>query len=315
MASFFASWSRVITAISAAAVVLTSPVAHADFHADLKRIDAALKQNPSRVLGYALESCLSRRTFAIDLYSHGHTARAERKLKTCFRLLEIPETAPVARVTAPTQEDLQAKARREIEEALALTPDTARGLEVYRECAACHMPEGWALAHGGMPQIAGQHRSVVIKQLADIRLGNRANATMAPYAAVETIGSAQAIADVAGYIDSLEINVALAKGSGEDLELGERLYNENCALCHGQTGEGNAETFTPRIHAQNFNYLLRQFNAIRDGSRLNANPEMVAQIQGFEDREIQAVLDYVSRLAPPAEFQAPPDWKNPDFVD
>ena len=41
---------------------------------------------------------------------------------------------------------------------------------------------------------------------------------------------------------------------------------------------------------------------------------MLIEIQGFEDREIHAMLDYVSRLEPPAELQAPPDWKNPDFV-
>ena len=40
---------------------------------------------------------------------------------------------------------------------------------------------------------------------------------------------------------------------------------------------------------------------------------MLAQIQGFEDRETRAVLDYVSRLEPPPELQAPPGWRNPDF--
>lgn len=34
----------------------------------------------------------------------------------------------------------------------------------------------------------------------------------------------------------------------------------------------------------------------------------------FGDEEMTAVLDYASRLMPPAEFRAPPGWKNPDFV-
>ncbi len=42
---------------------------------------------------------------------------------------------------------------------------------------------------------------------------------------------------------------------------------------------------------------------------------MVTPIQGFEESETKAVLDYVSRLEPPAELQAPPDWHNPDFVE
>jgi len=263
---------------------------------------------------HALESCATRRGFAVSHYLNGDTTRAERSLKACFNLLEIPETAPSAKVVAPTREELEARAKREIEKALALTPDTARGLTIYRDCAACHMPEGWGLPNGGMPQIAGQLRSVVVKQLADIRAGNRDNALMAPYSSAEVIGGAQAIADVAAYIESLEMNVDMVKGNGKDLELGERLYHENCARCHGATGEGMVEGYGPRIQAQNYNYLVRQFEWIRDGKRRNANPEMVAQIRSFGDRETHAVLDYVSRLEPPVEFQAPPDWKNPDFA-
>jgi cytochrome c553 len=99
------------------------------------------------------------------------------------------------------------------------------------------------------------------------------------------------------------------------LKLGERLYAENCARCHGAEGQGDGEAFVPRIQAQHYQYLVRQFEWIRDGKRRNANPEMVEQIQGFGARETHAVLDYVSRLEPAAPLQAPAGWKNPDFAD
>jgi len=164
-----------------------------------------------------------------------------------------------------------------------------------------------------VPQLAGQHRSVVIKQLADIRFGNRANQLMFPYSSVEAIGGTQAVADVAGYIDTLEISVENGKGDGKDLELGASLYAKNCADCHGAQGEGDAKKFRPRIQAQHYDYLITQFEQIRAGTRRNADAEMVAQIKNFEDREMRAVLDYVSRLQPPEQFQAPPGWSNPDF--
>jgi cytochrome c553 len=302
----------------AAAVLAGPPAALADFEADLKRIDHALKTNPSQVPGNLLDACLNRRKLATELYHNGFEARAVRRLKQCFGLLAIPLTAPARTVAAPavpTAEELQAKAKREIEQALHLTPDVSRGLEIYRECAACHMPEGWGLENGSVPQIAGQHRNVIIKQLADIRAGNRDNVLMVPYSSAERIGGPQGVADVAAYIDTLEISVATRKGPGDDLELGERLYRENCARCHGATGEGNNETFVPRIHAQTYGYLLRQFEWIRDGKRRNANPDMVTQIQEFGERETHAVLDYVSRQEPPARLQAPPGWKNPDFAN
>jgi cytochrome c553 len=307
--------SRVLIAVATAAVFFLSPSVRADFEEDLARVDHALRTNPSRVLRSALDSCLDRRKFAIELYDTGHEARANRSLKSCFRLLNIAEVAPVKKVVSPSQEDLQAKATAELLRALSLTPDIVNGLAIYRDCAACHKPEGWGLSNGSVPQIAAQHRNVVIKQLADIRAGNRDNVLMAPYSSVESIGGAQAVADVAAYIDTLELSVTTGKGAGDDLELGERLYRENCVRCHGETGEGSNEGFAPRIHAQHYKYLVRQFEWIRDGKRRNSNPEMVAQIQGFGDRETHAVLDFVSRLEPPAAIKAPPGWKNPDFAD
>jgi cytochrome c553 len=306
---------KCLIALAAALALVGPPAVFADFQGDLARIDKALKSNRT-LPGHLLNSCLSRRKFALELYHRGHEARAARSLKHCYMLLNIPEvaaapSAPKRHITTP--EELQAKAAREIEKALGLTPDIAKGLEIYRECAACHMPEGFGLQGGSVPQIAGQHRNVIIKQLADIRAGNRDNVLMVPYSSVESIGGAQAVADVAAYIDTLEISITTRKGSGDDLEMGERLYRENCARCHGATGEGNNAEFVPRIHSQSHPYLIRQFEWIRDGKRRNANLEMVKQIQGFGERESHAVLDYVSRLEPPAEMQAPPGWKNPDF--
>jgi cytochrome c553 len=287
-----------------------------DFPKALERVDDALQKNPSRVPLIVLESCRERRNFAARLYDAGMIPRAERSLRFCFDLLQISETPSKSTDRAVvSMEEVQAKAAREVEKALGLTPNIEKGLEIYRTCALCHQPEGWGLTNGSVPQLAGQHRDVVIKQLADIRAGYRDNAMMIPYSAVEVIGGAQAVADVAGYIDTLEISVGNGKGRGNDLELGESLYRKNCARCHGDEGEGNPDDYVPRIQAQHYKYLVRQFQWIRDEKRRNANAEMVAQIQDFEEREINAVLDYVSRLEPAAELQAPPDWHNPDFAD
>jgi len=307
-----------IVLVAASSWVITGAAVAKDFERDLARIDDALKKNPAHVPEYALDACADRRQFAVRLYNQGSAARAERSLAYCFSLLKIspnaPEVAEVDETTEVSMEEIQAKAAREVERALSLQPDLDRGLAIYRSCAMCHTPEGFGLWNGSVPQIAGQHRTVVIKQLADIRAGNRDAVLMIPYASVESIGGAQAVADVAGYIDTLEIGVEGGKGPGEDLELGKQLYADNCARCHGPNGEGDAAKYVPRIQAQHYQYLVRQFEWIRDGKRRNANPEMAAQIQDFDDRQEHAVLDYVSRLEPPKELQAPAGWKNPDFA-
>lgn len=201
----------------------------------------------------------------------------------------------------------------EREEALTLKPDVANGRDVYEVCSACHMPEGWGLTDGTFPQLAGQHRSVIIKQLADIRDGHRDNPTMYPFALPSEIGGTQAIADVSEYIAILKMNPDNGVGKGDDLALGAKLYADNCVRCHGAQGEGDADKYYPRIQAQHYEYLLRQYRWIKEGKRRNSNPEMVEQIKNFTDRDTMAVLDYVSRLKPAPELVAPKGWKNPDF--
>lgn len=295
-----------------------------DFRQSLARVDRALRENPNRVSTAALNSCQSRRQRAALLYHSGESERAERRLRYCFQVLGIPEKevvvdpevaakAAAARAAAATKK-ARADAARELDGALDLKPDFENGLKIYRECARCHTPEGWGLSSGVVPQLAGQHRKVVIKQLADFRAGNRDNRVMIPYSSAEAIGGPQAVADVAGYIDTLEISVENGKGPGKDLELGAKLYKENCVACHGVNGDGDNDRYIPRIQAQHYQYLVTQFEWIRDGKRRNSNPEMAAQIKKFDERQVSAVLDYVSRLEPDESLQAPPGWRNPDFA-
>ncbi len=206
----------------------------------------------------------------------------------------------------------------EQKDALSLTPDRENGLDVYEVCAACHLTEGWGTEEGTFPQLAGQHREVLIKQLADIRSLNRDNPTMYPFARRESIGDEQALADVVAYIEKLPMNPDNGKGkwdeSAAEYAEGKKLYTDNCVKCHGDNGEGKAKEFYPRIQGQHYNYMLRQFEWIRDGKRRNANPEMVEQIKGFSDRDMQMVINYVSRTPVPKEDLAPSkDWMNPDF--
>lgn len=296
----------------AGATVLALPVLANTFDDDLAQVDHALKTNPTKAIHQSLESCLRQRNHAVVLNKMGRAERAARALQYCFDSLQLARKE-VHKVSAPSQEELQAKANLEYEKALELTPDVANGLTIYGDCAACHEPEGWGRTTGSVPQIAGQHRKVVIKQLADYRAGNRDSVLMVPYATVESIGGTQAVADVAAYISTLEISVENGKGPGNDLESGGNLYQEHCIECHGQNGEGSNDGLAPRIQAQHYKYLLRQFQWIRDGKRRNASKEMTDLSQALSDDEISAVLDYSSRLQPAEELRAPAGWKNPDF--
>ena len=81
----------------------------------------------------------------------------------------------------------------EQDEALHLTPNHENAIEVYEVCSACHQLNGWGLDDGTFPQISGQHYTVIIKQLADIRALNRDNPTMYPFALPSEIGGSPSL--------------------------------------------------------------------------------------------------------------------------
>jgi cytochrome c553 len=210
--------------------------------------------------------------------------------------------------------DDPALAAAELEKAIHLEPNLDEGRKVYLLCAVCHQPEGWGSTDGDYPQIAGQHASVIIKQMADIRARNRDNPTMFPFTVLDHL-TLQQIADVSAYIARFPMDPENGVGPGDDLKHGERLYVKYCAECHGAQGQGVAKDQMPLIQGQHYEYLVRQFEWIRDGKRRNADPEMVKQIQSFTDRDVAAVMDYTSRLRPPPERLAEPGFRNPDFPD
>jgi cytochrome c553 len=127
--------------------------------------------------------------------------------------------------------------------------------------------------------------------------------------------SVQDMADVAAYIEQLPMAPYNGIGPGVHLAHGERLYQEHCADCHGVQGEGNARKNMPLIQGQHYRYLVRQFRWIKNGKRRNADEDMLEQAQTFTGHDISAVMDYTSRIRPPAEKTAQPGWQNGDFAD
>lgn len=222
--------------------------------------------------------------------------------------------AMLSLLAAPaTAQSLSDMALEEYEAALKLEPDLEHGRALYEQCAVCHDPEGWGRRSGIYPQIAGQLPNVIIKQLADIRYGNRGNPMMYPFASGQILKTAQDIADVSAYVSQLPMTQDNGKGSRSRAERGEALYEKHCTECHGKQGEGDNNEHIPLIQGQHYEYLVRQFEWIRIGRRLNADDEMAEQIQNFHAGEMYDVLSYASHLPPSENKLAPDEWVNPDF--
>jgi len=241
------------------------------------------------------------------------------KKLSLFALSMMAATVAFAGPPAPKQEGIESKDYKwnaqegEKIEALQKKGDVKAGRDAYEICGACHLPSGAGRPDGTFPQLAGQHSTVLIKQMADIRAGLRDNPTMYPFAI--TLVDPQELADAAAYIQSLCIPVEHGKYDSRPgdaapgwkppadaalrLVQGKELYEKQCKECHGGNGEGNKEKFYPVIAGQHYKYLLRQMTEIRDGKRRNANPDMVKVIKPYTDDQLVAISAYQSSLAMP----------------
>ncbi|MBK9985756.1 MAG: c-type cytochrome [Betaproteobacteria bacterium] len=183
--------------------------------------------------------------------------------------------------------------------ALLATPgDPARGKKAFATCEGCHRKNASGRSDGTIPRLTGQHASVVVKQVLDIRAGRRSNPSMQPFV-VDPAFTMTHLVDIAAYLQALPFEGSIGKGPGTDLARGKELYERDCAACHGASGQGDAAKFYPMVSAQHYRYLLREVIAIRDGSRGNSNPEMVKVVKAYTPAEIEAVSDYMSQMAPP----------------
>ena len=184
---------------------------------------------------------------------------------------------------------------QDINKALAHKASAKNGQTAYKICKGCHKADGSGLSDADYPQLAGQHASVIIKQLMDIRAGRRDNPRMYPFAG-DWIVSAEEIADIAAYLSKLPPTGDNGKGDGTRLAQGKALYDKDCADCHGSNGEGDAKKFYPMVAHQHYVYLKRETRESRDQGRRNANTEMVKVLKNYCDADIEAVSDYMSRL-------------------
>ena len=212
--------------------------------------------------------------------------------------------ALVAAAAANGSDDGDA-ARRELIEAARLTPDTRHGAELFETCAACHGRDGLGTADGSVPAIAGQHGSVLVKQLADFRHDQRWDERMQHFSDQHHLATAQDITDVTAYVAALprfapRLN---AFGTGEYIQQGASVYFRVCEACHGALGQGNLLYFRPRLAGQHYQYLLKQLDDIASGTRPSMHPAHVERIRVLTSTERKGMADYLSRMSPDLSSQ------------
>jgi len=176
-------------------------------------------------------------------------------------------------------------------------PPTVDASRLYAPCAVCHQLNAWGSSDGTIPNLAGQRRHYLEKQLALFRSGARVDTAMQVVAIHPTISNqGNEIAVLATYLSRIDANPNPVVGSGDHRQVGLELYTHICASCHGADGRGEQDNSVPRLAGQHYPYLRRQIESAADLHKDLAPPEMSSALRAMPSSEKDALADYISRL-------------------
>ncbi|MBF7728812.1 c-type cytochrome [Pseudomonas sp. N040] len=178
--------------------------------------------------------------------------------------------------------------------------DAAAGQAKVAVCAGCHGADGNSAAPN-FPKLAGQGERYLLKQLQDIKAGNRQVLEMT---GILTNVSEQDMADMAAYFSSQSMSIGATDpallAAGQALYRGGKL-NEGmpaCSGCHSPNGAGNAPAGFPRLGGQHAQYVAKQLTDFREGNRTNDGDTMTmrAIAAKLSNKDIAAISSYIQGL-------------------
>jgi cytochrome c553 len=200
-----------------------------------------------------------------------------------------------------------------------LAVDLDKGKEINGTCAACHSDNGQGGKKGEYPRIAGQQVKYIESQLKSFRARTRVNIPMFPYTQEREL-SDEDIKDIAAYLAGIELDTKMPTYAGHedaltrllmaekvmiipraegDLANGEKIYQKQCAACHGKTGKGRG--MFPMLVGQYTSYLQRQVDLYLKGDRPHDEEGMTGLLNALKAQDIQDILAYLTSIQEPKE--------------
>lgn len=135
----------------------------------------------------------------------------------------------------------------------AIPASIEKGNQIYVQCVACHGDKAQGNKALGAPQLAGQAKWYLQRQLKYYKNHIRGNNKLDTYGQqmalmTTSLVDDSAISDVANYLSSLP-SISVQGTTKGNITKGQKLY-ENCAYCHGKTGQGNYALNAPKLSDQ-----------------------------------------------------------------
>ena len=178
--------------------------------------------------------------------------------------------------------------------------DAAAGQGKIALCSACHNADGNSLVPS-FPKLAGQGERYLLKQMQDIKSGNRPIVEMTGMLDAMTD---QDLEDISAWYNSQKSTLGAADpelvARGQELYQGGKLTDgmPACIGCHSPNGDGIDLAVYPKLKGQHADYTAKQLTEFREGIRNNDGDAMIMRTIAakLSNKDIKAVSSYIQGL-------------------
>lgn len=212
-----------------------------------------------------------------------------RSVRSCCAVLclGLALTAAPVRADPPAPRDVLERINKARPADQKAAQDAGRKAAFF--CANCHGDTGLS-KYGEVPNLAGQHPAYVLGQIDAFLTGRRKDAFMQ---GLMKVLSAEEKAQIVVFYASQPVVPAGTLSTARAAE-GRDHFEKHCARCHGADARGG-ENF-PRLAGQQPEYLRRSLLRYLKLSGERTYPPMTAAVSGLGERNVEAVVEYLSNL-------------------
>ncbi|RKT46390.1 c-type cytochrome [Thiocapsa rosea] len=199
--------------------------------------------------------------------------------------------------------------------------DLDNAVEINEVCAGCHGEYGQGGKDGEYPRLAGLPAAFIARQLDLFRVRERENLAMVEHTDHRQMPDSD-IRDISAFLAAIELPsrlppvdenapdfnayerlmatkqiVQIPRAEG-DTVAGGRLYDKECASCHGRDGRGRERDAVPVLAGQYTGYMLRQVDKYIDKRRVHdpSDPDAEELLAAFTAEELRDIFAYISIL-------------------
>ncbi len=109
------------------------------------------------------------------------------------------------------------------------------------------------------------------------------------------------VAPITLFVSALLVSISLPASAGPDLKKGAEVFEDVCAMCHGEQGQGGEDFEAPKLAGQFDWYLITQLENFRAGIRgTHADDEngqvMRPMAMAIPEGSIEDVVAYILTL-------------------